>query len=460
MVIKDAKKVVRQEEKPPGQGADGAQGEAGTSSVPYPDLGRSVRVVGNWRSVDASETPHEKNRRGELGKPMYNWYINRTSKDPLGRVAANLGAADRRNTLPYWIGRGRRGSVNPEKVEAPDAEAMTRHIKRVASFLGADVVGITRLHPSFLYTGSRYPDTGDGSRMGAAANNQSTLERARQMPFVISMAKAWDYDMGRAHRHRIGDAAYHFSQQKLQVIYANLAAYIRELGYSAIQSVAQSMPVGLAAGIGEMGRHGMLISEKFGSRIHLGDPILTDLPLLPDKPLDIGVEDFCKVCRKCATTCPTNSITMEGKSVVNGIEKYKINWRTCYGLRPYVTAFWEICLTCVTVCPYTKPKSWWHTLAVESLKNTPVLLRPLVVRPLKLLDDVFWGKVPRKRVKWLEQDSGVLPVTKARNGAGGVPPEKEAPGSAESNGNIGYYYPLKENTRRFEILRERKARAK
>jgi epoxyqueuosine reductase QueG len=48
------------------------------------------------------------------------------------------------------------------------------------------------------------------------------------------------------------------------------------------------------------------------------------MPLIPDKPIDFGVEDFCKVCRKCATTCPTNSMPMEGKVVHNGVEKYKI----------------------------------------------------------------------------------------------------------------------------------------
>jgi ferredoxin len=80
------------------------------------------------------------------------------------------------------------------------------------------------------------------------------------------------------------------------------------------------------------------------SRIHLGDPILTNMPLIPDKPLDIGVEDFCRVCRKCATTCPTNSISMEGKVVHNGVEKYKINWETCYRLRAYVLDLWELCL--------------------------------------------------------------------------------------------------------------------
>ena len=66
------------------------------------------------------------------------------------------------------------------------------------------------------------------------------------------------------------------------------------------------------------------------------DPILTDLPLVADEPVDIGVEDFCKICRKCANTCPTNSIPFGDKVVFNGIEKYKINWLTCYKLRPYV----------------------------------------------------------------------------------------------------------------------------
>ena len=67
------------------------------------------------------------------------------------------------------------------------------------------------------------------------------------------------------------------------------------------------------AGLGELGRNGMMITERFGARVHMPDPILTDMPLIADKPLDIGVEDFCKVCRKCASNCPTNSITFGPK---------------------------------------------------------------------------------------------------------------------------------------------------
>ena len=117
-------------------------------------------------------------------------------------------------------------------------------------------------------------------------------------------------------------------------------------------------------------------SREFGARIHMPDPILTDMPLIADGPIDLGVEDFCKICRKCASNCPTNSISFGPKVIYNGIEKYKINWLTCYRLRPYVTDFWESCLTCVAICPYTKPNMWWHHLAVGSLRTTPIPLRP------------------------------------------------------------------------------------
>jgi reductive dehalogenase len=440
-----------------GNGDDNGNGHK-ASSPEYPYLGRSVRVVGPWESVDAANTPHEKNKRGELGKPLFNWYFNRTPKDALSRISFPQSAADRRHTLQNAVGQAPRGAVNPDRIGVTDAHALARHIKRVARFFGADVVGIAAVHPSMLYSGSRAPDDGTGANGGGGPKAGST-EMARKYPFAICLCTAWDYNLIQAHRHHIGDHAYHFSQAKLQLVYANVAAYIRELGYEVVQNRVQPMPAALAAGVGELGRNGMLITEKFGARIHLGDPILTNMPLIPDQPLDIGVEDFCKVCRKCATTCPTNSISMEDKVVHNGVEKYKINWETCYRLRAYVLDFWEVCLTCVTVCPYTKPNVWWRTLAVESLKRTPFALRPVAVRALKFLDDTFWGKVPRRRVRWLNYDSGILPVKKERTGTNGAAADDhgEAP---DPNSKVGYYYPLKENTRRFEIMRERAGRTK
>ena len=422
-----------------------AKGEGQSAPLPY--LGRSVRVVGQWDSVDAAQTPHEKNKRGELGKTLFNYYFNRTSPDPLGRTSTNNYGADRRNVLASVVGRGTRGGeVNADRVDVADPAAMTRHIKTVAKFLGASDVGIAQLHPSMLYAGGRGADDGTGGTEDGQAPGEPTSETVKKYPYAIACVGAWDYELGKAHRHRIGDFTYHESGDRLQITFANLMQYIKDLGYSAVRGPAQAMPVALAAGLGEVGRNGMLITKSYGARVHLGTPILTDLPLVSDKPLDIGVEDFCRICKKCATTCPTNSISVGGKAVINGIEKYKINWETCYRLRAHVKQFWGICLTCVTVCPYTKPKTWWHGLAVNTLQRTPIPIRPLTVRPLKWLDDVFWGKVPRKRVQFMSYDSGYLKLPKVGNGA-----EQEL----KTDGKTGYYYPLKENTRRFDILKEK-----
>ncbi|MCH7608691.1 MAG: 4Fe-4S dicluster domain-containing protein [Chloroflexi bacterium] len=403
---------------------------------PLPYLGRSVRIVGDWRSVDATQTPHEKNKRGELGKPLHNWYFNRTSLDPLGRIATANTAADRRNAFETVLARAPRGAVNPDRAPVSDPAVLTAHIKRVARYLGASDVGIMRVQPQFLYSGGRYPD--DGTAAGASAPPATAETTTARYPYAIALIYAWDYEMGRAHRHRIGDIAYHFGAEHLRTTYSNLASYIREMGYSVATRVATSMPVALAAGLGEMGRHGMLITERFGARVHLGDPILTDMPLVTDEPIDIGVTDFCQVCKKCANTCPTNSITTKGKEVINGVEKFKINWETCYRLRPHVMDYWDICLTCVTVCPYTKPDVWWRTVAIKAIKWTPIPLRGLVTRPLKWIDDVFWGKLGRKRVQFMSYDSGQLKL-----------PDGEVLSSKEQ----GHYYPLKENSRRFDILK-------
>jgi epoxyqueuosine reductase QueG len=78
------------------------------------------------------------------------------------------------------------------------------------------------------------------------------------------------------------------------------------------------------AGLGELGRFGYLITRKFGPRVRLA-AVTTDLPLIADKPADIGVEDFCRDCKKCALCCPSNSIAMDDKIEVNGTLRWKLD---------------------------------------------------------------------------------------------------------------------------------------
>lgn len=420
-------------------------------------LGRTVAVVGPQASIDTYNMPHARNSRGELGKALFNWYRNMPSRDPLGRIAMTLHANDNRNVLQDVVRRAAgKGSVNPTRTSVTDTRTMTRHIKRAASYLGADMVGIAPTEAAYVYAGAGYRD---GDSIFTDTKGAGPDEVARRFPYAIVCLVAWDYEMGKAHRHRIGDATYYFSGKRKDILETTLADYIRELGFTALQGAANPMPLAISAGLGELGRNGIIISEKYGSRVH-PSVILTDLPLDIDSPIDIGVEDFCKTCRKCAINCPTNSISFEEKAVVNGALKYKVNWETCYRLRPHVIDYWEQCLTCVTVCPYTKPNVWWRDLAIWALKTCPIPLRQLVVRPLKWVDDLVWGGVTKKRVRWLGYDTGVKPGERSCMVAGCTSHQGDhaAAGSGDaSNGHtsnipvadIGFYAPLKENTNRF-----------
>jgi reductive dehalogenase len=428
----------------PGEDSERAEEKPADSAVPPPYLGRSVRVVGEVVNVDMNQSPHPKNQRGELGKPLFNWYHNTVCKDPLNRVSAPNHFADRRHFISTVINQATTGKVNARKVAVSDAAAMTRHIKAVARHMGADVVAVAKAHPFFLYAGSRYVQDGTAEDI---YQQLTPAELAKKFPYIIVATTAWDYDKLQAHRHFIGDAAYHVSQIKANMILKALEGYVKELGYTALRGVAIPQAAGVAAGVGELGRNGMVINETYGARIHMPDPILTDLPLVPDEPVDNGVDDFCKVCRKCANTCPTNSIPFGDKVVHNGVEKYKINWLTCYKLRPYVHDYWVSCLTCVAVCPYTKPNVWWRTLTVKALRSCPFSLRPILVRALKAIDDRFWGMTRQARVRWLGYDSGIKPGEHACTVAG-CNAAHEAKSTAAA-GNVGYYAPLKENTNRF-----------
>lgn len=422
-----------------------------------PELGRTVHIVGEVVNVDTEDTPHPKVDRGEVGEPLRSWRNNRTSKDPLKRIVTNNQFEDRRHTFSIMLGRVPKGGVNPERVPVADPAAMTAHIKRVARYLGADLVGIGAAHPSYFYAGGRFLEdaTVDDPQM------KDPAELTRRYPYLIVVPIALDYDLIQAHRHALGDLAYGMADQKIALLLSSLEGYIKELGYEAITGAIVPQAGALAAGLGELGRNGLVISKEYGARFVLQAIISTDLPLVPDPPVDLGVEDFCKICRKCAETCPTNSIPFGDKVVWNGVEKYKIKWESCYKLRPYVIEHWTICLTCITVCPFTKPKVWWRDLALATLRFAPIRVRPLVVRSLKWIDDRFFGTIPNKRVRWLGYDSGIKPGESACTIPGCTASHGEADEVAAPEGTkvtlsrkadrsgIGYYAPLKENTNRF-----------
>jgi len=97
------------------------------------------------------------------------------------------------------------------------------------------------------------------------------------------------------------------------------------------------------SGIGYFGKNSLIISEKYGSYIMLGE-ILTPFDIKPDSPVSMS----CNSCTICADECPVNAIgsirekCLTGKLQVSNEDspRYFEYYNTIYG-----------CDICKSVCP-------------------------------------------------------------------------------------------------------------
>ena len=253
-------------------------------------------------------------------------------------------------------------------------EQMSRSIKRAARYFGADLVGICQVHPNWVYS----------HEFNTITREHYPMELPEGCHNVVVLAIAMDYEGVQMSPTPVGGGIVGFGYSMMAFVANLMATFIRGLGYRAIPSgndTALSVPLAMAAGLGEMGRLGFLITEKFGPRVRLCK-IFTDLPLSYDTYRPFGVKEFCEVCKKCATKCPGQAIphgdmTTEGHNISNqsGILKWYVNAEKCF-------AFWaknrSDCANCIRVCPFNKPSGVIHDLSRAIIRKTPLLNRFLL----------------------------------------------------------------------------------
>jgi len=149
-------------------------------------------------------------------------------------------------------------------------------------------------------------------------------------------------------------------------IAVTLAEYIRALGYPARAHIVSNyqvlcIPIAIEAGMGGLGRHGLMITKELGSALKLAT-VTTDLPLVHDLPRDVGIEEFCADCSICAETCPSGAISRGARTLVRGVEKWAINPEACFGVWNETGTDCGVCVAC---CPWTNPRTRFHRLMVE-----------------------------------------------------------------------------------------------
>jgi len=268
--------------------------------------------------------------------------------------------------------------VNMPKHEVDDAALMSRQVKKIAKLFGASEVGIAPLNRLWLY-------------------QETDAEIGPQYKNVIVCALEMDYDAIMTSPAASCSAATGNAYSRMVFTAACLAQFIRALGwkaYAAGNGSSLSVPTAIEAGLGEAGRHGLLVTPKYGSRVRLCK-VFTDLPLAHDHPISFGVTEFCEICKKCAADCPPGAIT-QGERTYDpacasnnpGALKWYVHVEKCYD---YWCDNGAECSNCIRACPFNKPQSWIHTMA-----RAPVRAKSTAVdRALAAMDD-FMGYGERR----------------------------------------------------------------
>lgn len=257
------------------------------------------------------------------------------------------------------------------KFESTDIKADTQLVKRVSQIFGACEVGITKLDPElpFIYTENR---------------RNEPINFPEEMEYAIVMLIEMDYYALKTSPALPASITTGNGYSRMAFTIACMAQFIRQLGYKAIPAgndTGLSVPLAVKAGLGQFGRNGLLINPKYGQRVRICK-VFTDMPLIPDEPIAFGVTQFCRICKKCARHCPSQSIPYETDptwesswdtiSNNNGTYKWYVNVDSCYD-------FWvknsTDCSNCIRVCPFTKPPGIAHNIARFSIKHFPFLNR-------------------------------------------------------------------------------------
>ncbi len=283
------------------------------------------------------------------------------------------------------------GPVMSQPVSA-SPEHFTQWVKSLAHYYGAVDAGICQLQSHHIYS---HIGRGSGT-FGAPVDldhrfafayavemSHEMINTAPKMPAVMESARQY------------------VEATKIAIA---LAAAIRQMGYPARAHIDGNYRViaplvARDAGLGEIGRMGILMTPKLGPRVRLG-VVTTDLPLEIDAPTwDPAVIDFCNHCQKCAEVCPSQAIPFGDRTQYeDGTLRWKIDAERCY---TYWTKVGTDCGRCMAVCPYAHADNFFHNIIRYGVAHSATFRRAAYA-----LDNFFYGRKPAPHPvpDWLQKE--------------------------------------------------------
>lgn len=188
-----------------------------------------------------------------------------------------------------------------------------------------------------------------------------TLESAKT---IISIAVAYprhlpikpektQYKRGKITPSSWGLDYHYILQDKMERLARGIEQLTEHLEYKAMVDTGAFVDTAVArrAGIGFIGKSGLVISKEFGSYMFLGE-LVTNLEIEPDQPVEYG----CGDCNRCVEACPTSCLL--GDTTMNA--------RRCLSFQTQDKGMMDVefrkkiktviygCDICQICCPYNK----------------------------------------------------------------------------------------------------------
>jgi len=274
---------------------------------------------------------------------------------------------------------GRRRIGDPMPFKSP--EHASRLMKQVAHHFGASMVGITTIEPDWCYN---YDLRG--------SENRESYEVPKHWKYVIAFGvpHQWEQVNSNPNSGTSFDA-----YARISIAARRLETFIKSLGYPARRHSPMdgydliAVPYLVKAGLGEQGRHGIVITPETGSNFRVAF-VTTSLDMEIDQAIEFGVKEFCEHCQICADICPSGSISKADSNLemnTRGYRHWEINQTSCYN-------FWMQsmggmgCRLCLIACPYSRKGNWVHTSVrkLDTHDPTGLMDKGLTAMQKKLFD--------------------------------------------------------------------------
>ncbi len=394
--------------------------------VDQPTTGIDWDVI---QRVNAAESTLAADGLGRYATPQENealtrlWEENEARRLDRNQSGFTLKDFALANALSSTRGVMPRSFLGPQQAPRPEElgvsqwqgtpEENTRIVKVAMQQMGAATVGIVELNERTRKL--IYSVDNDGKQLSfdnvaqAYEDDEKRVIPLKARWVIVYTVQMSDIAMKRAPT-KIAQMTTREAYQRGLMIQNNLQEFLRGLGYQGLGE-ANLNGLGIApafavlGGLGELSRLNRVITPEFGPMVRVFK-LITDLPLVPDKPIDAGIARFCRACKKCAEACPPSALSFDANPGWQPVGEWSNPGHEAWfedSVRCKRYWFEELgtnCGICFSVCPFSKRnQSFMHDLVRMQIATFPEF-----DSLTRNMDDAFGYGIQKDPEEWWQLD--------------------------------------------------------